>query len=186
MDRRAEAVLDEYLVIAAQGGSREAFRRLVVLWTPRLRRHAQRVLLDSDAATDAVQDAWLAIARGLRRLRDPARFPGWAYAIASRRCADEIRRRQGRRALVRSVSALRQVEDGLAPGDPDRVLDLTAALAGLAPDQRLLVSLHYGEGLPVEDLAVAFNLPAGTVKSRLHAARRRLKLHLEGEDHDPH
>ncbi|HYE44312.1 MAG TPA: sigma-70 family RNA polymerase sigma factor [Caulobacter sp.] len=182
MDRDTEAVLDEYLVLLAQGGSADAFRRLVERWTPRLRRHAGRVLLDADAATDAVQDAWLAIARGLRRLDDPARFGGWALAIASRRCVDEIRRRQRRRGLARSV-ALAPADP--PPDDPDRTLDLSAALMRLPPDQRLLVSLFYGEGLSVEEIALAHHVPPGTIKSRLHAIRQTLRTHLEGADNDP-
>lgn len=75
MDRGAETVLDEYLVLVAQGGSADAFRRLVERWTPRLKRHAARTLGDADAAADAVQEARLAIAAGLRRLEDPARSP---------------------------------------------------------------------------------------------------------------
>ncbi|MCE3288541.1 MAG: hypothetical protein K0R83_553 [Caulobacter sp.] len=186
MNRNVEAVLDEYLVLAAQGGSGDAFRRLVERWTPMLRRHARRVLLDTDAAGDAVQDAWLAIARGLKRLDDPARFGSWAFAITTRRCVDEIRRRQRHRGLTRAVS--QEVSAGVVETSVDPVLslDLAAALIRLPPDQRLLVSLFYGEGLSVEEIAHAHNVPPGTVKSRLFAIRQILKSHLKGPDHDPH
>lgn len=185
MDRNVEAVLDEYLVLAAQGGSADAFRRLVERWTPMLRRHARRALLDPDAAVDAVQDAWLAIARSLKRLEDPARFGAWAFAITTRRCVDEIRRRQRHRGLTQAVS--REVSPAGVEGwvDPMPGLDLAAALTRLPPDQRLLVSLFYGEGLSVEEIALAHNVPPGTVKSRLFAIRQTLKSHLEGSDHDP-
>lgn len=184
MDRNVETVLDEYLVLTAQAGSADAFRRLVERWTPRLRRHAARVLLDADASADALQDAWIAIARGLKRLDDPSRFPAWAFAIVTRKCVDEVRRRQRRRALNKSAlddPALAAV----APSDPDLGLDLTAALAALPADQRLMVSLFYGEGLSGEAIAEAFNIPPGTVKSRLHAIRRSLKSLLEGDHHVP-
>lgn len=184
MDREAEAVLDEYLVLAAQAGSADAFRRLVVRWTPRLRRHAARLLLDVDAAGDAVQDAWLAIAKGLRRLEDPSRFPGWAFAIATRKCVDEVRRRQRRRAVARvALDDPALASPASVNGDPDQTLDLAEAVAALPADQRLIVSLFYGEGLSVEEVSAAFNIPVGTVKSRLHAVRLSLKLKLEGEDH---
>ncbi|MBI1407888.1 MAG: sigma-70 family RNA polymerase sigma factor [Caulobacter sp.] len=185
MDRDPEQVLDEYLVVLAQTGSALAFSRLVVRWTPRLRRHAARLLARPDGAEDAVQDAWLAIARNLRRLRDPARFPAWALAITSRRCIDLIRRVQRDRRLAGGLSS---EADSLAPlptGAPDQQLDLTAAIARLPADQRLMVSLFYGEDLSVEAIAQAHNLPVGTIKSRLHAARQTLKLHMEGQDHDP-
>lgn len=185
MDRNVETVLDEYLVLAAQGGSAEAYRRLVERWTPMLRRHARRVLLDTDAAIDAVQDAWLAIARGLKRLDDPARFGGWAFAITTRRCVDEVRRHQRRRGLTQTVSQEASVVAAGTFIDPETSLDLAAAVNRLPPDQRLLVSLFYGEGLSVEEIAHAHNVPPGTIKSRLFAIRQTLKSHLEGPDHEP-
>lgn len=184
MNRKAEDILDEYLVLSAQAGSSDAFRRLVVRWTPRLSRHAARVLLDADVARDAVQDAWLGIAKGLRRLDDPSRFPAWALAITTRRCVDEVRRRQRRRAVA--ASALEDpsfASPPVGPGDPDETLDLTAAVSALPADQRLLVSLFYGEGLSVEEIADALTIPAGTVKSRLHAIRLSLRTLLKGDDH---
>lgn len=177
MDRSAETVLDEYLVVVARAGSADAFRRLAERWTPRLLRHARRVLLDADASADAVQDAWVAIAKGLKRLDDPARFAGWALAITSRRCVDEIRRRQRLRAVVSEAEA----SEAAAPADdPDTRLDIGAAVARLPPDQRLLVSLFYGEGLSVEEIAAALAIPVGTVKSRLHVIRQTLKTYLQG------
>lgn len=186
MDREAEAILDEYLVLAAQAGSADAFRRLVVRWTPRLRRHAARVLLDADAAGDAVQDAWLAIAKGLKRLEDPSRFPGWAFAIATRKCVDEVRHRQRRRAVARvALDEVSLTTESPTHVDPEQSLDLADAVAALPADQRLIVSLFYGEGMTVEEVSAAFKIPVGTVKSRLHAVRLFLKLKLEGEDHVP-
>lgn len=176
MQRDPDQVLDEYWVVLAQGGSALAFERLVARWTPRLRRHAQRLLAGSDGVADAVQDAWLAIARSLRRLDDPARFSPWALAITSRRCIDQIRRRQRDRRLAGEVASASPDPSPL----PDRSLDLNAAIAALPADQRLMVSLFYGEDLSVEDIARAHCLPVGTVKSRLHAARQSLKVFLEG------
>ncbi len=183
MNRNADTVLDEYLVLAARGGSAQAFRQLAERWTPRLRRHARRALLDPDAADDAVQDAWLAIAKGLKRLDDPSRFAGWAFAITTRRCVDEIRRRQRRRALAQVEARTAAIP--AAADDPDQGLDLAAALTRLPPDQRLLVSLFYGEDLSVEAIAAALHVPPGTIKSRLHAIRQSLKTLMEGPDHDP-
>lgn len=185
MDRDPEQVLDEYLVVLAQAGSALAFSRLAIRWTPRLKRHAGRLLARPDGAEDAVQDAWLAIARNLRRLRDPARFPAWALAITSRRCFDLIRRGQRDRRLTSGLSAEAEASMPQSAGATDRNLDLSTAIARLPADQRLMVSLFYGEDIPVEAIAQTHNLPVGTVKSRLHAARQTLKLHMEGPDHDP-
>jgi RNA polymerase sigma-70 factor (ECF subfamily) len=186
MARDAGKVLDELLVVTARAGSAAAFSQVVERWTPRLRRHAERLLFDPDQAGDVVQDAWLSIARGLSRLDDPARFPGWAYAIVTRRCIDVLRRRIRERRFSIDIEAEARRVPACAggPAGLDDRLDLLAAIRRLPVDQRLMVSLHYGEDLSVDEIAAAHRLPAGTVKSRLHAARSALKLILQGEDDD--
>lgn len=66
----------------------------------------------------------------------------------------------------------------------DSRLDLASAIATLPIDQRLAVSLFYGEGLTVDEIAAAHGLRPGTVKSRLHAARQFLKATMEGSSDD--
>ena len=185
MERDPGAVLDELRVVLARGGSSEAFSQLVVRWSPGLHRHARRLLGDHERAADVVQDAWLNIARGLRRLDDPARFAPWAFAIVTRRCVDVMRRGQRERRLTAAAAHEAAViaPDGSAAAAEAR-LDLAAAIARLPLDQRLPVSLHYGEGLGVDEIAAAHGVPPGTVKSRLYAARQALRTHLQGADDD--
>ena len=122
-------------------------------------------------------------ARGLRRLEDPARFPPWIFALVSRRCADTVRRAMRDRRLVAAASLIAEE----APKESaDERLDLRKAIARLPVGQRLVVSLHYGEGFGVDEIAAAHGLPPGTVKSRLFAARETLRTYLEGDQHDDH
>jgi len=184
MRRDPGTVLDEWLVATAKSGGEAAFGQLVTRWTPRLLRHAARLLGDIDQAQDAVQDAWTGAARGLRGLEDPARFPAWIFALVSRRCADRVRRSVRDRRLAVQVADLRG--PSAEASGADQRLDLRHAVAGLPVEQRLVVSLHYGEGFGIDEIAAAHGLPSGTVKSRLFAARRTLKSFLEGDDHDEH
>jgi RNA polymerase sigma-70 factor (ECF subfamily) len=181
MRRDPGTVLEELLVASAMAGSEAAFGQLVARWTPRLVRHACHLLHDTDAAHDAVQEAWIGAARGLRRLQDPARFPPWMFALVSRRCVDSVRRAVRDRRLAVQVS---EVADEVPPDAADVQLDLRRAIARLPVGQRLVVSLHYGEGFGVEEIAAAHGIPPGTVKSRLSAARETLRRVLEGDDHD--
>jgi RNA polymerase sigma-70 factor (ECF subfamily) len=184
MRRDPGTVLDEWLVASAKTGGEVAFGQLVGRWTPRLLRHASRLLGDIDQAQDVVQDAWVGAARGLRRLEDPARFPAWMFALVSRRCTDRVRRNVRDRRLAAQVADLRgppAEADGA-----DQRLDLRHAIAELPVEQRLVVSLHYGEGFGIDEIAAAHGLPSGTVKSRLFAARQTLKAYLQGDDHDDH
>lgn len=182
MRRDPVTVLDELLVASAMSGSEAAFGQLIARWTPRLIRHAVHLLHNVDAARDAVQDAWVSAARGIWRLKDPARFAPWMFALVSRRCADSVRRAVRDRRLVAQASMF---ADETAPRDAaDERLDLRAAIARLPVGQRLVVSLHYGEGFGVDEIAAAHGLAPGTVKSRLFVARETLKAFLEGDDDD--
>ena len=78
MDLR-ERITNELLVLRCQEGDVAAFEQLVERWQERLWRHAWRLTGDENAAWDALQEAWIGISRGLRRLAEPAAFPGWAY-----------------------------------------------------------------------------------------------------------
>jgi len=105
MDRDPRQILTEWLVLAAQASDEAAFRDLHGLWQADLRRLTQ-VRVEHSAATDEVlTDVWLAIARGLSRLGDPACFPRWAFRIVERRSADCIRQRCRARQLALAPAA---------------------------------------------------------------------------------
>ena len=81
MKRTRREIADELCVLACQDGDSRAFDRLVKRWQKPLWLHARRVTGRDDLAWDALQEAWLAIVRGLRRLSDPGRFEAWAHGI---------------------------------------------------------------------------------------------------------
>lgn len=184
MQRDSERVYDEYLVVAAQGGDRAAWERLVARWQPRLLRHAWRLTGHADRAADLVQDAWVDIWKGLRRLEDVVAFPAWAFRIVTRRChrafGETDRERAGMRELA-EVSA--ESDDAEGAEAIARDIDLArvrAAMAALPPAQRAALSLFHLEALSVAEIAIALDVPPGTVKTRLMHARRKLRAVLEG------
>lgn len=183
MQRGLDQALDEYLVLLSQGGSREAFARLAARWTPKLIAFAARTLGTTEAAKDVVQDTWESALKGLRRLEDPARFPAWIYAIAARKCADALRAKYRGQRIADAAQAHAELNDRSADaeGEAGARLDLAAALKRLPADQRVAVSLYFGEGMAVADIARITGAPAGTVKSRLFAARKALRASL-GEE----
>jgi RNA polymerase sigma factor (sigma-70 family) len=181
MVRTRERVVDEMLVLAAQAREVRAFERLALRWHPRLMRHARRLTGDADGAQEAVQETWVAIARGLGRLADPAAFGAWALRITGRRCADWIARR---RRMRQRFAGLEAAADVPTPTE-ERADDLSSvreALRGLGPGQRALLAMHYIEGLSLLEIAGALGVPLGTVKSRLYHARERLRAALEARD----
>lgn len=188
MQRDSERVYDEYLVVAAQGGDRAAWERLVARWQPRLLRHAWRLTGHADRAADLVQDAWVDIWKGLRRLEDAVAFPAWAFRIVTRRCHrafDETdRERAGMRELTEVSTESDDAEGAEAIARDIDLARVRAAMVALPPAQRAALSLFHLEALSVAEIAIALDVPPGTVKTRLMHARRKLRAVLEGVGDD--
>jgi RNA polymerase sigma-70 factor, ECF subfamily len=172
--RGLDHALDDYLVLLAKGGSREAFARLAARWTPKLLAFAARSVGGTEAAKDVVQATWEAAVRGLSRLDDPARFGAWLYAIAARKCADALRGKYRIARVAQSAQAITP-EAPNAESEANARLDVALALKRLPPEQRITASLFFGEEMSVAEIAAITGVPVGTVKSRLFAARKALR-----------
>lgn len=177
------AILSELLVLQAQSGSSEALAQLAELWTPRLRSRAYRLTQDREATTEILQESWVAIARGLRSLREPARFGPWAYRIVHNKAADWIKARSLNRSTHQQHSeetpnptANPSVSDGSV--SEDSALQIRIAVSGLDPKLREIVYLFYMDQCTIEQIAIVLKLPIGTVKTRLTRARKQLKSQL--------
>lgn len=186
MPTPAERAYDQWLVLRCQDGEQAALRELVERWDGRLRAHAWRLTRHREAARDTTQEAWLAIARGLRQLDDPAYFRAWAYRIVTHKCADWTRSKQRERRLLDGARKdNKTVNPPAAPSDSiDEESDIQRALWRLPLEQRAILSMRYLGELSVIEIAAALDIPLGTVKSRLHKARNELRLLLEGRNHE--
>ena len=183
MTRDAQRIYDEYLVAAATTGDRAAASRLVVRWQPRLLRHAWRVGGDADLAKDAVQDAWIEILRGLARLDDVAAFPAWACRIVTRRCQRALARRGPVAPSPEDDGAAARPAPDHASGEFAAELAIVQrAIAALPPAQRAALALFHLEGLGIAEIAVATDVPPGTVKTRLMHARNKVRAMLAPGD----
>ncbi|NUQ64647.1 MAG: sigma-70 family RNA polymerase sigma factor [Pirellulales bacterium] len=174
-----DRINDELLVVRAQEGAVEAISELVGRWQDRLWRLAWRLTDDEQAAWDVLQEAWIVISCRIGRLGDPAAFPAWAYRITSNKSRDWIRcRRRIRRADEAYGQRCREAESGANHADR-QYADLREALAGLAGRDRAILSLCYEDGFTTAEIGEILGIPQGTVKSRLHYARQRLRRFLE-------
>ena len=174
-----ERMLDELLVIRVQEGSRVAFEQLVTRWQDRLWRHAYRLTGREHAAWDVMQDSWMRVTRGLTRLRDPSSFRRWAYTIVTRAATDRLRQGEREEATPPATINLQAPDDAERIEREEAVAMLRVALRELPREQRVLLSLRYLESFRLWELAEILDVPEGTVKSRLHHARNRLKEILE-------
>lgn len=138
-------------------------------------------------ARDLSQEAFIRVWRAWRRIDPEAQLEGWLYRIVSNLHIDLLRRRRGRRVhsldeplTTSSGELVRERADPEA--DLERaVLDaqvdrrIQQALLGLSPDLRMVIVLADVEGYAYEEIATMMHVPIGTVKSRLHRARRALR-----------
>lgn len=181
MQRDSERIFDEYLVAAALSGDHAAWQRLVQRWQPRLLRHAWRLLGDAERARDAVQEAWLEILRGLVRLQDLAAFPAWALRIVSRRC-QRLQPAANRECALEPEAEAALGDKAAHAGElAADMQSVRAALDTLPAAQRSALALFYLEDLSVAEIAIALDVPPGTVKTRLMHARHKLRALLGGD-----
>jgi RNA polymerase sigma-70 factor, ECF subfamily len=172
---RVEHASDEVLARRAADGEEAAFEELVVRYQDRLYTLALRVTLSEADAYDCVQEGLVSAWRGLATFRFDARFSTWIYRIVMRKAYDVLERRKRTAEPVDEVPAI-----SVEPAAETR-LDLLDALAMLEPEFRAVAVACDVVGMSMDEAAIALNLPAGTVKSRLHRARSRLAQTLQTE-----
>lgn len=171
--------MDQQLVERAQGGDEAAFGELAYAIGDRLFTVAQRILRDVDLAEDATQQAIVAIWRQLPGLRDPARFEAWAYRVLVNACYAEARKER------RWSPSLRVLETDHVGGDPELSVadrdELERGFRRLPPEQRAVLVLQHYLDLTLPQISGVLGVPIGTVRSRLHYARRAMRAALEAD-----
>lgn len=169
---------DALNVIRAQDGESAAIEALYRVWNERFVAHLSRMLRDTEAARDAAQDGWIAIARAINRLDDPALFRSWAYRIMTNKALDIARRHSRDARLKESAANELRVNSEAVPlmgGESEAGGKLIHLIDALSPKRQALLRLYYVEELNIAELAEIFEIPTGTVKSRLFQAREALK-----------
>ena len=171
------------LVRRVQQGDAEAFSALVVGFQDMAVGYAYAVLGDFHLAEDAAQEAFLDAYRHMAALREPAAFPGWLRRIVYKHCDRWIRSQGPPTSSLDDIGD--EPLDGPSPEDlaggaqmRDRLM---AALGSLPDGQRSVLVLHHMGGHSLEDLGAFLGCQPGTVKKRLHDARKRLRAALETE-----
>jgi RNA polymerase sigma-70 factor (ECF subfamily) len=172
-DRQRES--DEVLIRQARRGDREAFGRLVYRYREGAVDVVYRMCGDSHLAEDAAQDAFVRAWDALPRYRHRGTFKAWLYRIALNCARDALRRRRP----TADVDALPLRSH--APGPERQLLRreraalVQKAVLRLPEASRAALVLREYQGLSYREIAEALDLPMGTVMSRLHYARLRLR-----------
>jgi RNA polymerase sigma-70 factor (ECF subfamily) len=171
----------ETLAQRCQAGDLAAFDELFAHYEARLYRLALTILGNEKDAEDAVQDTFLRVFERIGRYRHDAALTTWLTAIAVNVCRDRLRRARVRRAFsldwLRGLAGDHNVDEQAT--DNDRRQSLWAAVNALDDTLRLPIILHYGQGLPCDQVAQVLGLPVSRVYSRLNTARAALRQALQ-------
>ena len=166
------------LVIRCQVGDRGAFEELVAQCQPRLRAFLAKMVSDKTNVDDVTQEVWMEVFRDLGKLKDPGAFLPWMYRIARNRAFRILRRKSHATIPIEETDAISQAtEDATFGADDARAVH--AALDRLIPEHREVLLLRFIEDMNYEDIAAVVGVPVGTVRSRIHNAKRLLRGIIE-------
>ncbi|MBM3318357.1 MAG: sigma-70 family RNA polymerase sigma factor [Candidatus Eisenbacteria bacterium] len=173
---------EQALIRRCQAGDREAFAPLVVRYRSRAASFALAWTGSTEDALDLSQEAFARAFRAIRRF-DPARpFYPWLHRILKNLCLNHL----GRAFRLREVPLIDAGEQADDAGAPDRGLEREEAcrqvwegIRRLGPRDREILILREFQHLTYAEAAVVLGIPRGTVMSRLHQARLRLRRELD-------
>jgi RNA polymerase sigma-70 factor (ECF subfamily) len=163
-------------VARARQGDLEAFDWLMTRYRERAVRLASHVLHRPDEAEDVVQEAFLRVFAQMPDFRGDAHFYTWLYRIVVRCCLNRMRIPYWRREQVFLSETQADSEDrSQASIQTENRLEIETLLERLSPPLRAALVLRDREGLGYEEIAEVLQIPTGTVRSRLSAARRQFR-----------
>jgi RNA polymerase sigma-70 factor (ECF subfamily) len=198
VDLTDEALIENF----RRTGNITMFQTLVRRYQCRIFTAAFRILSNSEEAEEVVQDTFLKVHQNISKFRQQASFSSWVFKIAHNQCMDILRNRQRRKGFrllsfdpqsnkpepsEESMEAFTVISQLTDPGaDPSQSLELSEqgamvseALKQLTDTQRTVVVLHDIEGFQYAEIAEIVGTSIGTVRSRLHYGRVKLKELLE-------
>ena len=167
----------------AEGDGR-AFTELVEAYAPKLLSVARRLLGSRADAEDAVQRALLQTYQSARRYEPRWAVSTWLYRILTNVCVDELRRRSVRVAHADTAAGTPPGAAFEAPGDAGRRIDVERAMARVPREARVLLALHYVDGLGNAELARIRGISINTVKSQLARGKSILRAALAEGGHE--
>ncbi len=163
---------EDLLVLAAQDGDQEAFTKIYQLYQQPLLRYAFKVCNNRESAQDAVQEAWIKLAKSIRKLDDPSALRSWLYRLVRFSSIDLMRKLNRHKENAVVFEEGRYSDTNEEPSNDD---ELRLAINRLPTIEKQMIHLFYLDELKIREIAIVLGIPDGTVKSRLNRARRLLK-----------
>lgn len=179
---------DEKLITKALNGSQRSWVRIVKRYEGLVYNYCLRMTCNRSDAMDLMQEVFLSVYRNLPSYQGNGRFKAWMMRIAANKTVDFLRARSRTLRYVGDEHNQEHVEARAAPEccNPEFIheqssdnMEIYRTMAALSDEQRLVVELKFFEHFTFEEISLLTGVPVNTVKSRLYAALRKLKDHLE-------
>jgi RNA polymerase sigma-70 factor (ECF subfamily) len=176
-----DGISDADLARKCRKNSAEAWRELVRRVSPLVYRLSLRMLRSREEAEDACQEVFLRIHRSFDTFDATRPLAPWVGRITYNVCLRRLGKMSLKKSLTTDPEEIAQVSDAANPGPEVQAAGkeanelLEEALLKLSAQDQALVDLRYREGLSDAEVAEATGMPVGTVKTRLHRARGKLR-----------
>ncbi len=181
MPRDKDAVARELLAVRCRRGDRAALEELIRTWEPRLLYFLRRLVRDEADARDVLQETWIRVLRGIGSLSDPRSLATWLYRVARNTAHSHARSREPPRESLEDHPDANALDTAGGPLDFEDAEQVHRGLLSLTLPHREVLTLFFLEDLAVEEIAAVLGVPVGTVKSRLHYAKRALRQAIDEE-----
>jgi len=182
MSTEREQIYYELLVLRCRRRDKGAMEELIHHWERRLFYYIRRLLDSEEDTWDVLQETWLKIIGSIGDLREPRSLPMWLYRIARNTAMSRLRGRYADRALLddsEDISEVDQTTDTFSFEDAEMV---HYGLSQLSLPHREVLTLFFLQDLSIDEIAELLGVAPGTIKSRLHFAKRALRAVLEQEE----
>lgn len=181
----ADLILCELLVLRCQRRDPRAAEELVSFFEKPLLYYLRRMVRSESDAWDLLQETWVSAFRGLPKLREPRALPAFLYRVARNHALAHLRHRKVDVWLYAAAESVVTEAAHEPTFSQDDAAAVHAGLEKLSLPHREALTLFFLQDLTIEEIASVLAIPPGTVKSRLHHAKKALRTILhDGDNND--
>lgn len=162
---------EDELIERSKQGDKEAFSDIVIKNQSKIFNLCLSMVKDEKAAEDLTQEVFLKAYEKLSTFQQKSQFSTWLYRIAYNHCLNFLKKKnRTKEEEFKETILINEPESEFENGD-----QLQEAMNILSAKQRIIFDMYYIKKIPQKQIAVALNVPLGTVRSRLHYAKKKMK-----------
>lgn len=168
---------EQQLIQESLSGDTYAFGEIINRYKDALYRHCFAILRDEAQAEDAAEEAFIAAFYSLHTYDKTRKLSTWLFKIATNKSLDALKKHKHEQPLDDDITE-KIAGTHIQPHAQAEYTELHAAVNSLRPEYRSVISLHYWQGMPYEDIATIMQKPQGTIKVWLMRAKDELRKEL--------